>query len=141
MLDLDKYLEKWFEMVIGKDTPNESNCRFLLRFYSPEVRIQHEKECTVKPSKGKSKLDNDKYVAKMLGWVIQDWEEIAGECNDANRKKLVGQYAPVVSELLETSYLEAAFRECNSIELVKNYIGLSDIPSNGEPQKAEINQD
>lgn len=141
MLDLDKHLEKWFEKTINKDTPNESKCRFLLRYYSPEIRIEHKKECIVKPSKGKPKLNTDKYVAKMLSWVILDWEEIGGECNAENRKKFAANYAPIVEELLETSYIEQAFREQNSVELVKNFVGLSSIPINGEPQKAATNQD
>jgi hypothetical protein len=136
MLDLDKYLERWFEKKVGNE-----KCRFLLRYYSPEKRIEHEKACTINLNKDESKRDDEKYVAMMVDWVIRDWEEVGGECNAENRKKFTIKYSPTVQELLETAQIEAAFRECNSIELVKNYVGLSVTPNNGEPQKAEINQD
>ena len=135
MLDLDKQLEKWFEKKIGTET-----CEFLLRYYSPEKRIEHEKACMVK-SKGKSKRDDKKYVTMMVDWIIQDWKDVGGDCNAENRKKFIENYSPTVSELLDLSILEGAFRECNTLELVKNYVGLSFIPSNGEKVKAEIDQD
>ena len=135
MLDLDKHLEQWFDITVG-----DEKCRFLLRYYSPEKRIEHLKVCTVK-SNNKSKLNDKKYVAMMVDFVIRDWEEVGGDCNAENKKTFTVNYAPTVQELLETAQIEAAFREQNSVDLVKNYIGLSNIPSNGEPQKAEINQD
>ncbi len=136
MLDLDKHLEQWFDKTVG-----EEKCRFLLRYYSPEEQKKHLKACTIKLIKDKSKLNDKKYVTMMVDFVIRDWEEIGGECNAENRKRFTVNYIPTVMELLDTARIEQAFRECNSIELVKNYIGLSDIPNNGEPQKAEIDQD
>ena len=135
MLDLDRHLEKWFEVKVG-----EEKCEFLLRYYSPETRKEHLKACMVK-SKNKSKLNDEKYVAMMVDFVIQGWKEVGGDCNAENRKKFTVKYSPIVGELLETAQLEGAFREQNSVDLIKNYVGLSGIPSNGEPQKAEIDQD
>ena len=135
MLDLDKQIEKWFEKKIGAET-----CEFLLRYYSPEKRIEHEKACTVK-SKGKSKRDDKKYVTMMANWIVQDWKDVGCDCNAENRKKFAENYAPAMAELLDLSIMEGAFREYNTLELVKNYVGLSYIPSNGGKVKAEIDQD
>ncbi len=140
MLDLDKHLEQWFEKIIGKGSPNETKCKFLLRFCSEDVRIKLKKECTVKSGK-KKVLDNDKYLSKLLDWMIQDWEGIDAECTAESKLKLAENYSPTVSELIETSYLEGGFREHNTVELLKNFAGLSSIPINGEPVKAETNQD
>ncbi len=135
MLDLDKHLEQWFDKKVG-----EESCRFLLRYYSPEKQIEHTKACTIKSGK-KSNLNTEKYVAMMVDYVIRDWEEVGGECTAENKKKFTANYIPTVGELLDTARIEAAFRECSSLDLIKNYVGLSDIPSNGEQVKAEINQD
>ena len=135
MLDLDKHMEKWFEKIVGDEA-----CEFLLRYYSPEKRIEHEKACMVK-SKGKSKRDDKKYVTMMVDWIIQDWKEVGCECTAENRKKFIENYSPTVAELLDLSILEGAFREHNTVDLIKNYTGLSFIPSNGGKVKAEIDQD
>ncbi len=135
MLDLDKHLEQWFDKTVGGE-----KCRFLLRYYSPEKRKEHLKACTIKSGK-QSKLNDKKYVTMMVDFVIQSWEEVGGKCNAENKEKFTVNYAPTVQELLETAQIEAAFRECNSLELVKNFVGLSSIPTNGTQAKAEINQD
>ena len=77
----------------------------------------------------------------MVDWVVQDWKEVGSECNAANLKKFTVNYAPTVQELLDIAQFEAAFREQSSVDLIKNYVGLSLTPKNGEQIKAEINQD
>ena len=135
MLNLDKHLEQWFDVTVG-----DEKCKFLLRYYSPEKRKEHLKACMVKSGK-ESKLNDEKYVTMMVDFVIQNWEEVGGECNAENKGKFTVNYAPTVQELLETAQIEAAFREQNSVDLIKNFVGLSSIPTNGTQAKAEINQD